>query len=96
MRVAEVIGTVTLSRRLEDIPPGRFLIVRPQSGAALRNQEPALAEPVVAYDEISAGLGSQAAISEGREAAMPFHPQRVPIDAYCAAILDTVHVNQDA
>ena len=50
MRVAEVIGTVTLSRRLEDIPPGRFLIVRPQSGAALRNQEPALAEPVVAYD----------------------------------------------
>jgi hypothetical protein len=27
---------------------------------------------------------------EGREASAPFHPKKVPFDAYCACILDTV------
>ena len=44
------------------------------------------------YDELGAGIGSRIAISEGREAAMPFHPEVKPIDAYNAAILDTVRI----
>lgn len=92
MRVAKVIGSITLSARLADVPPGRFVIVRPESAAALRDGEPATAEPLVAYDELSAGVGARVALSEGREAAMPFHPTRVPFDAYCAAIMDVVHV----
>ena len=39
-------------------------------------------------DELGAGIGSRIAISEGREAAMPFHPEIKPVDAYNAAILD--------
>jgi microcompartment protein CcmK/EutM len=92
MRIARVIGTVTLSSRLEEVPPGQFLIVQPEGVAALRTGAPADAEPVVAYDELGTGRGARVAISEGREAAMPFHPRRVPFDAYCAAIMDTVHV----
>jgi hypothetical protein len=30
------------------------------------------------------------AISEGAEAAQPFRPELKPVDAYCAAILDSV------
>lgn len=50
-------------------------------------------EEVVVYDELAAGLGSRIALSEGREAAMPFYPEVKPIDAYNAAILDTFTVD---
>ncbi len=46
------------------------------------------AEEIAVFDELGAGIGSRIAISEGREAAMPFHPDEKPIDAYNAAILD--------
>ena len=55
-----------------------------------RGEEPAEELPV--YDELGAGLGSRIAFSEGREAAQPFHPDMKPIDAYNAAILDTIHL----
>ena len=49
-------------------------------------------EEVVVLDELRIGLGSRIALSEGREAAMPFFPGVKPIDAYNAAILDTFQV----
>ena len=51
-------------------------------------------EEIVAFDELGAGVGSRVAISEGREAAMPFHPEIKPVDAYNAAILD--HLDYDS
>jgi microcompartment protein CcmK/EutM len=92
MRIGTVIGSVTLSRRLENLAGGRFLLVAPQSGEAIRGGARSAGEPIVAYDEISPGLGAPVAISEGREAAMPFLPRKVPVDAYCAAILDRVEM----
>ncbi len=92
MRVARVIGTVTLSHRCPELPPGRLVVAQPETLEALRDGTPATAECVIAYDELNAGRGTQIAVSEGREAAMPFHPNPVPLDAYCAAILDEVHV----
>ncbi|MEW6250109.1 MAG: EutN/CcmL family microcompartment protein [Planctomycetota bacterium] len=56
---------------------------------------PFLSEPVIAYDELSPGRGARVTISEGREAAMPFYPRPVPIDVYCAAVLDEVKVKSD-
>ncbi|MCP4246197.1 MAG: EutN/CcmL family microcompartment protein [bacterium] len=94
MRIGEVIGTVTLSRRLEEIAGERLLIVQPHSAAVIRDGAAAGGEPVVACDGVSAGLGSVVGFSEGREAAMPFHPRLVPVDAYCAAILDRVHIEE--
>ena len=62
--------------------------------AACLPSEPRLdaVRAVVIYDELSPGLGARVAFSEGREAAMPFHPRPVPIDAYGAAILDAVRM----
>ncbi len=48
----------------------------------------AMPESLVVFDELGAGVGQIIAVSEGREASMPFHPDRMPIDAYCAAIID--------
>jgi len=95
MRVANVIGTVTLSRRLADVPPGQFIVVQPLPLETLRDGAPGGAEPVVAYDQLSAALGERVGFTEGREAAAPFEPRKVPIDAYCAAILDAVHVDRE-
>ena len=47
-------------------------------------------ESLVVFDELGAGVGQIIAVSEGGEATMPFWPRRMPIDAYCAAILDHV------
>ena len=45
-------------------------------------------EEIVVLDQLGAGIGSRIALSEGREAAMPFYPKTNPVDAYNAAILD--------
>ncbi|HEX7008776.1 MAG TPA: EutN/CcmL family microcompartment protein [Phycisphaeraceae bacterium] len=102
MRIARVIGTVTLNRRLSDLKPGRLLIAEALDDAALeglgrqaRRARP-MPESLVVFDELGAGLGQLIAVSEGREASMPFYPQRVPIDAYCAAILDAVELTLPA
>jgi microcompartment protein CcmK/EutM len=47
----------------------------------------------VIYDNLGAGVGARIGFSEGGEAAAPFHPEKKPVDAYCACILDSVVVN---
>jgi microcompartment protein CcmK/EutM len=96
MRIGKVIGTVTLSRWHESLCAACYKLAIPMTLDELRgNAEPA-GEPLVVYDELGAGEGSRIAISEGGEAAQPFHPQLKPVDAYNAAILDHVTVAQNA
>lgn len=52
-------------------------------------------EDLVILDELGAGRGSKIAVSEGAEAAAPFHPEKKPVDAYCACILDQVVIQHD-
>lgn len=92
MRIGEVIGTVTLNRSHPSLNGARFKLVVPLSLDDLTGRGDKSAEELVAFDELGAGLGSLIAISEGREAAMPFHPDVKPIDAYNAAILDRVDI----
>jgi ethanolamine utilization protein EutN len=92
MRIGEVIGTVTLSRYHPSLTGGRFKLAVPLSLDDLAGRGDQSAEELVVYDDLGAGIGSRIAISEGREAAMPFHPDAKPIDAYNAAILDTVTI----
>lgn len=92
MRIGEVIGTVTLSRAHPSLTGGRYCLAVPQSLANLQGRAKAEAEELVVYDELGAGVGSMIAFSEGGEAAQPFHPNDKPIDAYNAAILDTIRV----
>jgi microcompartment protein CcmK/EutM len=93
MRIAKVVGTVTLNRCLPSFHGARLRLVVPMSLAELKGQRPPQAEEMVAWDEQGAGLGSLIAMSEGSEASQPFRPEPKPVDAYASAILDTVHLD---
>ena len=93
MRIAEVIGTVTLSRMHPTLPGSRWIIGVPFSLKALQAGSPD-GEDLVIFDNLGAGHGSRVGFSEGGEAAVPFLPERKPVDAYCACILDQVIVKQ--
>jgi ethanolamine utilization protein EutN len=49
---------------------------------------------LVAVDELGAAEGQMIAFTEGREAANPFWPSPVPVDAYCSLILDSIDVSK--
>ncbi len=89
MRIAKVIGTVTLSRVHRTLQGARWLIGVPYSLKALKTDVPD-GEDLVIYDQLGAGLGSRIALSESGEAAAPFFPEKKPVDAYCACILDQI------
>jgi ethanolamine utilization protein EutN len=94
MRIAEVIGTVTLSRWHPSLGGARWIIGVPFSLKALTNQRPPDGEDFVIYDQLGAGNGSRIGVSEGIEAAAPFHPEKKPVDAYCAAIIDHLDIRK--
>jgi ethanolamine utilization protein EutN len=90
MRIANVIGTVTLNRAHPSLLGAQFKLVVPLSWENLAGHSDEPLEEIAVFDELGAGAGSRIAISEGREASMPFYPDVKPIDAYNAAILDTL------
>ncbi|MFH1266152.1 MAG: EutN/CcmL family microcompartment protein [Planctomycetota bacterium] len=92
MRIGEVIGTVTLNRSHPSLTGARLKLVVPLGLADLLSPGGEPAEDLVVYDDLGAGLGSRIAFSEGAEAAQPFYPEMKPVDAYDAAILDTLSV----
>jgi ethanolamine utilization protein EutN len=92
MRIAEVIGTVTLSRVHPSLVAARWVVGVPFSLRALETEGPPDGEDVVIYDNLAAGNGDRIGFSEGGEAAVPFLPDRKPVDAYCACILDSLTV----
>jgi ethanolamine utilization protein EutN len=92
MRIAKVVGTVTLSRCHPAFSGARLRLVVPLSLAELQGQPPR-ADEMVAWDDQGSGLGNLVAMSEGAEAAQPFRPELKPVDAYAAAILDDVNLH---
>ncbi len=96
MRIARVTGHVTLVPRLPELKDGRLAIVETLDGDALQGHSEhapratPMPQSLVVYDELGAHEGQLIALSEGGEATQPFRPDRVPVDAYCAAILDTL------
>jgi len=92
MRIGEVIGSVTLNRAHPSLAGARWLITVPFSLKALKHGLPPDGEDLVIYDDLGAGAGSRVGFSEGGEAAAPFHPDKKPIDAYCACILDQLTI----
>jgi len=88
MRIADVVGTVTLNSVHPSLVGASFKLVVPLGWDDLAGRGAEALEEIVAFDALGAGEGCRIALSEGREAAMPFHPEVKPIDAYNAAILD--------
>ena len=93
MRIVEIIGTVTLSRVHPTLVGARWLIGVPFRLEGLKNDRPD-GEDLVIYDHLGAGLGSRIALSEGGEATAPFYPNKKPVDAYCAALLDQLVIGE--
>lgn len=112
MRIGKVIGTVTSSTIHSTLIGGQFKIVRPFTLKDLTKESPVESgtettdvrscdiegsgTEVIVYDELSAGLGEWIAFSEGAEAAAAFYPNVKPIDAYAAAILDSLEISSHA
>ncbi|HTX20680.1 MAG TPA: EutN/CcmL family microcompartment protein [Candidatus Aquilonibacter sp.] len=94
MKLGTVIGRVTLSRSVDSLRGGRFLVVSPFSreqyerglGAAVSfGKDPSL----VVYDAIGGNVRQVVGYEEGREAAQPFD-QPTPVDAINAALVDEI------
>ncbi len=92
MRIAEILGTVTLSRAHPELFNATLKLAKPLTMANLNGGKGNESPSIVVYDDLGAGEGSQILLSESREAAQPFYPNTKPIDAYNAAILDTIHL----
>jgi ethanolamine utilization protein EutN len=92
MRIAEVIGTVTLSRVHPALAGARWVIGVPFSLKALKEDQGPDGEDLVIYDDLGAGSGNRIGFTEGGEAAAPFLPVRKPVDAYSACILDHIQI----
>ena len=92
MRMAEVIGSVTLSRCHPTFIGCSLKLLVPLSLANLTRKSSATADELVGWDDLGAGIGDRIAISEGAEATQPFRPDVKPVDIYNAAILDEIDV----
>lgn len=94
MRVAQVIGRVTLSLQDPSFKGGRWLMCNPLDAASFNTAcetPPPLSSQssLVAYDSLGAGDGDIVGIVEGAEATAPFDHD-IPIDAITVAIFDSL------
>lgn len=95
MRIAKVIGTVTLSRAHPTFIGARLKLVVPLSLSELRGLSEPAADQMVVWEELGAGIGDLIAMSEGGEASQPFRPHDKAVDAYAAAILDQLQIDPE-
>jgi microcompartment protein CcmK/EutM len=91
MKIARVLGTVTLSRCHPSFNGARLKLIGTLSLEELEQDLYPQADQLVAWDELGAGIDSKVAMSDGGEAAQPFRPKLKPVDCYLSAILD--HIN---
>lgn len=90
-------GRVTLSKSVDLLKGGRFLVVSPFSReqyAAGLGVKPGMGKDpsLVVYDNLGGGVGDVIGYEEGREAAQPFDVSP-PIDAINSALVDEMFYN---
>ena len=100
MRVAQVIGRVTLSLQDASLKGGRWLVCNPLDTAHFNTACQALPplstqSSLIAYDNMGAGDGDIVGIVEGAEATAPFDHD-IPIDAITVAIFDSLNYKPPA
>jgi carbon dioxide concentrating mechanism protein CcmL len=94
VRIAQVIGRVTLNVQDPSFKGGRWLLCNPVEAShfntACHTVPPLSKESsLVTYDNIGAGEGDIVGIVEGAEATAPFD-YAIPIDAITVAIFDSL------
>ena len=95
MKIHQVLGSVTLNRCHAGYVGARLLATVPLDAELLGRDANPDADMVVVWDDLGAGAGAKIAVSDGAEAAQPFRPEQKAVDAYCSAILDTVHIDPE-
>jgi|GEM_PF-120419 len=91
MRIGVVRGNVVLSEAIPSLRGTRMVIVEPVTGANLETGNGAGGgKALIAADQLGPAEGQLVGFVEGRTAANPYAPEDVPIDAYCALIVDEV------
>jgi len=89
MRLGIVRGRIVLGVSVPELRGSRLLIVEPVTSENLARRSGAGGKALVVADHLSPGEGQMIAFVEGREAANPYWPEKVPVDAYCSLIVDT-------
>jgi microcompartment protein CcmK/EutM len=93
MRLGIVRGHLTLTPAVESYQGRTFKVVEPVTMENLLAKNGlGGGKALIAVDELGAATGQMVAFTEGREAANPFWPTPVPVDAYVALIVDTADV----
>ena len=91
MRMGYVRGQIVLSMCVPEMKDKRLVLVEPISSEnlAARNGLGG-GKTLVAVDHLAAAEGQIVGIVEGREAANPYWPGDVPVDAYCSLIAQNI------
>jgi microcompartment protein CcmK/EutM len=93
MRLGIVRGHLTLTPAVEAYRGRTLVVVEPVTMENLRAKNgKGGGKSLIAIDELGAAKGQMVAFTEGREAANPFWPAAVPVDAYCSLIVDSIDV----
>lgn len=92
MKIAKVIGTVTLSRSHPAMSGATLRCVEELSQIEDLDKESFGGETIVAWDLCGAGAGDLVAMAEGPESMQPFRPDIKPIDASLVALLDDIYL----
>ena len=94
MRIAKIIGKVVLSRAHPTYDGAVLRLAYPLNLDNIDGTSDAEADTIVVWDELGTGNGSLIGLAEGPEAAQPFRPEIKPVDAYAAAILDSIDLHK--
>ena len=80
-----------LSTAIPEFQGIRLLVVEPVTAENLaRNDSSGGGKALIVADHLGPGIGQMIAFTEGSEAANPYWPKPVPVDAYCALIVNQV------
>lgn len=91
MRLGIVRGHVTLNPAVPELLGLTLVVLEPVTMANLVAKNGlGGGKSLVAVDALGAAKGQMVAFTEGTEAANPYWPNRVPIDAYCSLIVDSI------
>ena len=84
-------GTVVLNKAIPEFQGIRLLVVEPVTAENLsKNDGSGGGRALIVADHLGPGVGQMIAFTEGSEAANPYWPKQVPVDAYCALIVNNL------
>jgi ethanolamine utilization protein EutN len=94
MRLGFIRGHLVLNPAVEAYRGKTLVVIEPITMENLRARNGlGGGKSLIAIDALGAAEGQMVAFTEGREAANPFWPGKVPVDAYCSLIVDSINVS---